>query len=320
MPVARRIQALNNRVFKRITRDRVREDLAALGLAAGDTVYARVSMRSVGYAAEGPGEIVAAVLDIIGPTGTLVMPAWPSSDMTRADPPDPFDLLATPSGCGLLSETLRTFPAARRSLHPVASVAAVGQRAEELVAHHEEAATPFGAGTPFGRLIGSPMKILLAGTHLGGILRAVQDRVGFPNLYAPEPRPFRVIDASGRTRTIMSLVPGPTPPVVILPGNRPENRDYMLMNDYALMFPPEREREVLDAGYLRFNRSRFLGRRDRLRNRGILTLGRLGSAQAGLLDGTRMLEQIEKDLAWDVMRFKEEYDAEQLAGFGLPVF
>ncbi len=318
-PVSRRIQSLNNRVFKRITRERAREDLRALGLKPGDTVYARISMRSIGYASEGPEEIIGAIRDLIGENGTLLMPAWPSADPSYADAPMRFEVSATPSQCGLLSETMRGFAGALRSPHPVSSVVAIGARAAELLAHHEEAASPFGAGTPYGRLFGSPAKILLAGTHLGGLVRAVQDRVGFPNLYAETPRAFRVVDAQGRARDVTSLVPGRTPPVVILPGNRPENRDYMLVTDYALMFPPGREQAVLEAGYLRFNRSRFLGRRERMRNRGILTEGRLGSAHAGLLDGSRMLEQIEKDLAWDIARFKEEYDPEQLAGFGLPI-
>ena len=52
--VARRLQSLNNRVFRRITRDEVREGLSRLGLAPGDTVCANVSMRSLGYVREGP--------------------------------------------------------------------------------------------------------------------------------------------------------------------------------------------------------------------------------------------------------------------------
>jgi len=89
-PVARRIQSLNNRVFKRITRDRVREELRALGLEPGDTVYARVSMRSIGYAADGPAEIIGAIRDILGEAGTLLMPAWPAADPSRTDASVPF--------------------------------------------------------------------------------------------------------------------------------------------------------------------------------------------------------------------------------------
>ena len=127
-------------------------------------------------------------------------------------------------------------------------------------------------------------------------------------------------DAGGHYKKLSTPVLRPIPAAVILPGSRPENRDYLLVPDYALMFPSERERKVMDAGYLRFNRSRFLGRRERLRSRGILKTGRVGGAEAALLDGERMVEQIAKDLAWDLARYKEEYDPDTLSRLALPVF
>jgi hypothetical protein len=317
--VARRLQSLNNRVFNRIASDEIRQGLASLGLAPGDTVCANVSMRSLGYVREGPGGVIAAILDIVGEAGTLVMAAWPWSDPSRIDRSAVFDLAATPSRMGLLSETLRSRPGAHRSLHPVASVVALGARAQALTSGHENSATPFGADSPYGKVAAAAPKLLIVGTGLGGILYHVMDRVGFPNLYTREPVEFEVRDAagaSGRLRTFLPL-PG-IPPVVILPGRRPENRDYLLIQDYALMFPSDREQRLLEAGYLRFNRSRFLGRRQRLVGRGILKLGPVGSAEAALLDGARLLDQVEKDLAWDVARFKEEYDPEHLSLLSLP--
>lgn len=313
-PVARTIHSLNNRVFRRITRDKLRDDLGRLGLVEGDTVYANVSMRSLGYVPEGPEAVIAAIRDVVGDRGTVLMCAWP------APAPEVFDLRETPSGGGLLSEALRTFDGARRSLHPVGSVVAVGDQAGALTAGHEDASTPFGSESPLGRLMRIPSKLLLVGAHLGGLLCAVQDRVGYPNLYDAMPRTFSVRDASGRTRPMTTPVLRGLPPVIILPGKRPESRDYLLLHDYALMFPPEREQRVIEAGYLRDNRSRFLGRRDRLKTRGILASGRVGAAEAGLLDGARMLEQLVKDLSWDLAKSKEAYDPEHLAAFGLPVF
>jgi len=319
-PVARRLQSLNNRVFNRITRDQMRAALASLGLSAGDAVWAHVSMRRIGFVTGGPAEAVLAILDVIKDQGTLMLSAFPRSDPSKIDPADLFDVAATPSGSGLLSEAARHLPGARRSRHPIASVVAIGARADELVGGHENSATPFGPDTPFGRLARMQPKLLLVGAHLGGVIYHVQDRVGFPNLYSSKPARFDVRDEMGRHHQVPSLVPrSDVPPVVILPGSRPENRDYILVPDYALMFPPERERLVLEAGYLRFNRSRFLGRRERLQARGILKLGQVGSAEAALLDGVRMLDQIAKDLSWDINRFKEEYDAEQLSGLSLPV-
>jgi hypothetical protein len=139
-------------------------------------------------------------------------------------------------------------------------------------------------------------------------------------MFDPAPRELDVRDAAGHHRKVRTPVLSTIPPAVILPGSRPENRDYLLVPDYAFMFPSDREHEVMEAGYLRFNRSRFLGRRERLQSRGILKTGRVGVAEAAVLDGPRMLDQIQKDLAWDLTRFKEEYDPELLARLSLPVF
>ena len=197
-PVARRFQALNNRVFNRVNRDQMRTALASLGLAAGDVVWAHVSMRRIGFVTGGPAEAVGAILDVITERGTLMVPAFPRSDPSKIDPADLFDVAETPSGSGLLSEAARGIPGARRSRHPIASVVAIGARAEELVAGHESSSTPFGPDTPFGRLTRMQPKLLLVAAHLGGVLYHVQDRVGFPNLYSGKPVKFDVRDEAGK--------------------------------------------------------------------------------------------------------------------------
>ena len=317
--VTRRLQTLNNRVFNRITRAELRGELERLGLAEGDTVYTNVSLRRLGYVRGGPSEVIGAILDVVGQEGTLMMPTWPAPTPALVDPAQLFDVTETPSQAGLLSEALRTYPGARRSLHPIAPVSSVGARAAELTAGHDLSSTPFGLSSPYGKLAHASPRLLLIGAQVGGLLYHVQDQVDFPNLYQPEPTTYEIRDGKGGYRS-MSCVPlrAGVPPVVILPGSRPESRDYLLVPDYALMFPPEREKEIMEAGYLRFNRSRFLGRRERLQARGILKLGKVGSADAALLDGARMLEQVARDLQWDIARFKEEYDAEQLGLLSLP--
>jgi aminoglycoside N3'-acetyltransferase len=317
--VSRSLESLNNRVFRRIGRQEIRESVAALGIGPGDVVYAHVSIRRLGFVTGGAPEVAEALRELLGPAGTLVMCAWTSPD-ARPDASGLFDVTESPARTGLLAETVRRMPDAVRSLHPVASVVAVGARAHEITEGHDRCATPFGAGTPYARLAALKPKLLLIGAHLGGLLHHLQERVDFPNMFDPSPRSFDVRDAKGHHRRISTPVLSAVPPVVILPGSRPENRDYLLVPDYAFMFPTDRERQVMEAGYLRFNRSRFLGRRERLQTRGILKPGRVGATEAAVLDGPRMLEQIRKDLAWDITRFKEEYDPELLSRLSLPVF
>ncbi|HSU36968.1 MAG TPA: AAC(3) family N-acetyltransferase, partial [Propionibacteriaceae bacterium] len=49
-------------------------DLRALGLAEGDVVALHASTRRVGFVVGGPQAIVQALLDVLGPPGTLVVP------------------------------------------------------------------------------------------------------------------------------------------------------------------------------------------------------------------------------------------------------
>lgn len=318
-PVARHLKSLNRRVFRRVSREDLRGALERLGLRRGDLVFANVSMRSLGYVTGGAGEMVGAIVDVIGPEGTLVTSCWPCADPSLTDPREPFDVSSTPSRAGLLSEALRQYPGSCRSLHPIASAVALGPRAEELTRKHEVAGTPFGTGSPYGRLARSEPRILLVGSHLGGLLYHVQDRVGYPNLYSRTPVVFHAKDSGGVDIDVSTpMLRSDILPAVILPGNRPESRDYLLIVDYALMFPPGRERVVMEAGYLRHNQSRFLGRRDRLAARGILLQGKVGAAHAALLDGKRMLDRVAEDLAWDIARCKEEYDPESLSRISLP--
>ncbi len=318
-PVARALQSINNRVFNRVTAGAMREALERLGLRGGETLYVHASLRRVGHIVGGPARMIEAVMEVLGASGTLVMAALPAADAASVDLSKVFDVAGTPSASGLLSETLRRTPGALRSEHPLGSAVALGARAEDLTREHLKAETPFGSGTPWARLGEAPLKVLLLSAHVGPLLYHVQELARFPNLYAPQPAQVEIRDAQGKYRKATTpVLRADVPPVVILPGNRPESRDHLLVPDYALMYPADRERRILEAGYLRYNQSRFLGRRERWASRGLMTADHLGMAEAALLDGRRMVEQITKDLVWDIGRFREEYDAEQLARLGLP--
>ena len=102
----------------------------------------------------GPRELLDALVRLCGADRTLVMPTFffggPDQDAglyyreTRV-----FDAGRHPSQMGLLSELFRRRTGVRRSVHPTASVSALGPLADELVRGHHLAATTFGKGTPF---------------------------------------------------------------------------------------------------------------------------------------------------------------------------
>src|SRR6202453_502022 len=67
-------------------------DLRALGLAAGDVVLVHSSARSLGFVACGTQAVVQALLDVLEPAGTLVVPTHTPDNTDPADwrnPPVP---------------------------------------------------------------------------------------------------------------------------------------------------------------------------------------------------------------------------------------
>jgi aminoglycoside 3-N-acetyltransferase len=131
-----------------LTRDEIAEALRALGLAAGDVVMVHSSLRSIGYVEGGANAVVDALLDVLGPTGTLVVPTFTPAHGHEADPV--FDPARDPSEVGQITEVARTRPGARRSVHLLHSVAALGARSAEIAGQHGPAA--FAADGPFWRV------------------------------------------------------------------------------------------------------------------------------------------------------------------------
>jgi aminoglycoside 3-N-acetyltransferase len=147
-----------------------RKSLEELGLRANDSVlmHARLSPFN-GFTGQ-PVEILAAVQDVIGADGTLLMMSSAYRTATRRylEASPTFDVRRTPSQMGMLTEILRRTPGARRSLHPAHPVLARGAKADWFVAGHE--ATPFSCGdqTPFSRLVEADGKILFFDLRLRG--------------------------------------------------------------------------------------------------------------------------------------------------------
>jgi aminoglycoside 3-N-acetyltransferase len=161
------------------TRASLAADLTALGLRAGDTVLVHSSLRAVGWVLGGQVAVVQALLDVLGPSGTLVVP---TQTMGNSDPkhwsrpPVPeswwpvvrehmpaFDPAITPcTGIGVLAEAVRTWPGAVRSNHLHTSFAAVGAQAAALMATHE-LDSHLGEGSPLAALERVNARVLLLG-------------------------------------------------------------------------------------------------------------------------------------------------------------
>lgn len=120
-----------------VTKDDILQDLESLGVQRGSLLFVHSSMSALGRVDGGADAVADALLEALGPNGTLVVPAF-----TYADPhdyPDSinpawiFDPASTRSGMGAVTNAVRMRNGALRSIHLWHSVAAVGPLAQTVV-------------------------------------------------------------------------------------------------------------------------------------------------------------------------------------------
>lgn len=154
-----------------LTQADVEDALRECGLGEGDACFLQAAMSAFGSFERGPATVVDALEAVVGDAGLIAMPAYsltgPAIEHLAADPV--FDVRSTPSRMGAISEELRRREGTGRSVHPTHSTCARGAGADEIVAGHEAAPTPFGEGTPFPRIVARDALQLFFGCGTGAI-------------------------------------------------------------------------------------------------------------------------------------------------------
>jgi aminoglycoside 3-N-acetyltransferase len=174
------------------TIERLAADLRALGVRKGGVLLVHSSLRSLGPLPGRAETAVRGLLAALGEGGTLLMPALTYETVHSRNPV--FDMQATPSCVGALTEYFRTRPGTRRSIHPTHSVTARGARAAEFLADHELDTTPVGPHSPFRKLrdAGGQLLFLGCGLRPNTSMHGVEELVEPPYLFAPE-LDFRIL-------------------------------------------------------------------------------------------------------------------------------
>ncbi|MBL6990775.1 MAG: AAC(3) family N-acetyltransferase [Bacteriovoracaceae bacterium] len=162
-----------------LTVDLLKEGLLGLGLSRGQTVIVHSSLKSLGWVCGGAEAVIVALMEVVGPEGTLVMPAHSSSnsDPTKWQcPPVPrdwwdiiketmpaFNPQTTPTrGMGAIAEIFRSFPGVLRSYHPAVSFSAWGKNSSLITKDHA-LDFPLGDKSPLARIYDLDGHILLLG-------------------------------------------------------------------------------------------------------------------------------------------------------------
>ncbi len=231
--VRRTLQRWRLQATQRVRRADLVRLFGDLGLPAGAWICIHSRLSGLGYLVEGTASVLEAVLEAV-PGCTILMPTFPfpgsALDWIRSGAV--YDPRRTPSASGALSEALRLFPGAIRSLHPTHPCAAVGPDARQLIEGSENSAEPFGPHSAYGRYASaSNAWQLLIHTNHTSIVHWFQERTSMPNLFLPGLHEAKGLDWDGRLHVRRVRVHRPVLPLYLaIP-------DYIWLPDFALAFP-----------------------------------------------------------------------------------
>jgi aminoglycoside 3-N-acetyltransferase len=179
-----------------LTQPMLERQLRVLGLDAGLSVLVHCSLRRLGWVCGGAQTVVSALVNVITPQGTILMPAfssWNTDPAAWQNPPvpkqwhqtirdnmPPYIAQISPSrGMGSVAELFRGLPGVRRSPHPIVSFTAWGRRAAEYVSEHPLDCM-FGEESPLARLYQDDGLVLSLGLRHNSALHLSEYRANWP--------------------------------------------------------------------------------------------------------------------------------------------
>ena len=166
---------------EKISKQRIVRDLNAMGVNKGDHLSLGISFKSIGFVMGGPETLIDALLEAVGPEGTIMVNTFTEffypTEVEFEMVDYVFDVESTEVNTGIIPETFRKRDDAVRSRHPVVSVAAIGRMAEFLTESHDETADAY---LPFSKLSEIDGKYLAIGIgdRLVGIRHQAQHLAG----------------------------------------------------------------------------------------------------------------------------------------------
>lgn len=152
--------ALKRRFYRRrYTLHDTRELLRSLGVTRGRVVWMQSSWNEFYNLSARPSDLLAQIREMLGPEGTLVMPAFPID----RDPTKLLDIDSAPTSTGLLTEIFRREKGTLRSIHLTSSVCALGPAADFLVRDHHRDPFTWGTKSPYCRLMEADARLICLG-------------------------------------------------------------------------------------------------------------------------------------------------------------
>jgi aminoglycoside 3-N-acetyltransferase len=199
-----------------MNRDELRQVLDRLSLR-GNHVVVQTSLASLGHLEGGPAVLCEALIEAVGPSGTLMMPTFTHTETIRDSSPSrnspaapghrpiPYhaDLPVSPE-VGIAAEMFRHMAGVLRSNHPTHSFAAWGRQAREVLSTQRDN-NPLG---PLKKLNVMQGQVLLLGTTLQGatVIHLAEERASVP--YLGRRTALRINAGGYEERVVVENFPG----------------------------------------------------------------------------------------------------------------
>ena len=150
-----------------------------VGLTAGDTVLVQSSFIPLRKAQGGPRTVIEALLAVLAPEGTLIMPTFNWADFGEKKF---YSQRTTKPQTGILTELFMNWEGCQRIYHPFHGFSLVGKLAQEL-AQKVKNRSSFEASSLFGKLHRMNAKLMLLGVDYRqgfSFFHYVEESVGVP--------------------------------------------------------------------------------------------------------------------------------------------
>ncbi|HEY54051.1 MAG TPA: AAC(3) family N-acetyltransferase [Caldilineae bacterium] len=197
-----------------VTKADITAGLRRVGIARGEVVFVHSSLSAFGWVEGGADAVIDALLDVVGPEGTVVMPAFTWRKFHAITEPVVFDLAheSVQDEVGIIPESFRLRPEALRSTHLCHSVSAIGPHAREVLS---DGVKSFGRGSTFARLEALDAWYLFLGATMGSCtaMHHVEDLMQVPYRYYREFKGTAVLLPDGTRQPCRSVEFLPQPGV-----------------------------------------------------------------------------------------------------------
>lgn len=201
-------QRFKRLVYSPMRIDEFRKVLDKLNVNRGDVVFIHSSFDKL-HTAFSAKEMLDLLVERVGEEGTLLFPSWSHAGRTEdyLKSGKIFDVRRSYTLMGLLPEIARRRKSAVRSLHPAASIAAIGKHAEELTGTHHLSSYACDENSPYYKMMKYNAKIIGLGEKTVSLsfVHCIEDvmKEKFPvKIYNPQKFMAKYKDYEGKCRSM----------------------------------------------------------------------------------------------------------------------